>query len=247
MNIFLLRGLVREKKHWGDFLDKIQKTFPEAKIYTPEIQGVGEYYNVTSPSTLEELVDFMRSQFKDQIEQSDQNILVAMSLGGMIARCWMEKYPTDFKKSVLINTSFRKLSCTFKRIRPMAALAFIRLFLTTNTSLRELGILRLVSNSPEEKLQKILPSWIDIQRKRPVKRQSFINQIKAALTYHPPLDKPQSDLLILAGADDRLCHCQCSIDVYKAWGGKLELHPYAGHDLPIDAPEWIVKQMKDWI
>lgn len=247
MNIFLLRGLVREKRHWGDFVDKIQKAYPDAKIYTPEIQGVGEYHDMTSPDSLEEMVDFMRSKFQTQIESSDDNLLIAISLGGMMSRCWMEKYPDDFKKVVLMNTSFRGISKLFHRLQPSALFTFVRLFLTINTAFRELGILRLVSNSPEDKLQAILPSWIKIQKDAPVKKNSFIAQIKAALKYHPPLEKPKAQLLILAGAADRLCHCQCSIDVYKTWGGKLELHPYAGHDLPMDAPEWIIKHIKIWV
>jgi pimeloyl-ACP methyl ester carboxylesterase len=246
MNLFLLRGLVREKEHWGEFVDKVKAAFPQANIILPEIQGVGEFYQQTSANTLEDMVEFMRKNHKDQIEDENQNVLFAMSLGGMLARCWMDLYSEDFHKVILVNTSFRGLSPVYRRLRPMALFSFLRLFLTIDLALRELGILELVSNSPKQVLTTMLPHWLEIQKKRPVSRKSFVNQIQAALKYRPPLDKPNAEILILAGAGDRLAHCQCSVDVLKAWGGKLVIHPYSGHDLPIDASEWLIKELKDW-
>ena len=92
----------------------------------------------------------------------------------------------------------------------------------------------------------ILKHWIDIQEKRPVLRGSFVNQIKAAMTYNAPLDPPEAKLLILASKADRLCNYQCSELIHKTWGGTLKLHDKAGHDLPIDASKWIIENINNW-
>ena len=105
MNIFLLRGLVREKEHWGEFVTLVKTSFPQAQIFTPEIPGVGEFYQQVSPSSFKLMVEFMRNNYQQHFHTENTNIIMALSLGGMIAREWMELYPHDFKKSILVNTS----------------------------------------------------------------------------------------------------------------------------------------------
>ena len=65
MNIILLRGLVREKKHWGSFVEELKEAFPKANIITPEIQGVGEYVDTVSPSNFVDMVKFMQKEWSD--------------------------------------------------------------------------------------------------------------------------------------------------------------------------------------
>jgi hypothetical protein len=79
------------------------------------------------------------------------------------------------------------------------------------------------------------------------RRKSFLNQIRAALTYRPSLVRPGADLLTLAGRRDRLCDCRSSIRIHQVWGGTLAIHPWAGHDLPLDDPRWVVQQIQAWL
>jgi len=51
----------------------------------------------------------------------------------------------------------------------------------------------------------------------------------------------------MAGKKDRLCHYSCSEKIHQAWGGKLEMHPEAGHDLAIDSTEWTAQTIKNFI
>jgi len=246
MNIFLLRGLVREKAHWGIFVQELEAAFPSDSIITPEIQGVGQFVDTVSPNNLEDMVDFMRAQFISQIESGEECILIAMSLGGMIARLWMEKYPKDFTKSILINTSFKGISPLHERLKPLSMLNFFKIFLTPSIAKRERAIIKMVSNNDTDH-ESIIKDWIAIQKKRPVKRISFINQIKAAMTFTPPLSKPDTELLVLASKNDRLCNYKSSIKLHKRWGGKLSVNQNAGHDLPLDDSPWVITEIQTWL
>ncbi len=245
MNIVLLRGLVREKRHWGRFIDELKEALPDHKIITPEIPGVGEFNNVTTPPSFDQMIEFMREKLGEELK-GQETLIMAMSLGGMIAKRWDELYPNDFKKLVLVNTSFKGINKLTKRLQPQSIKAFGKLFMTPGVQEREIGILRMVSNNWSDH-PRILKEWVDIQKDAPVSRKSFINQIRAALSYSPGQEKPNAELLFVASKKDRLCSYHCSEQLHELWGGKLELHPTAGHDLPIDDGPWLAQKIKEFI
>ena len=247
MNIFLLRGLVREKEHWGEFKKLIHLYFPEANIITPEIQGVGEFVDQISPNNFRDMVQFMRQKNQEYFHSNSNNIIIAMSLGGMMIKQWLEMYPQDFKKVILINTSFKGINPISKRLRILTLLNFIKIFISRNINNRERSIIKIVSNLNKDN-EEIIKSWVAIQKKRPVSKKSFINQIKAALNFKTNKNWPKEiPLLILASKKDKLCHYSCSEKLSKLWQGEFHLHSSAGHDLPLDDGEWLLKKIKNWI
>ena len=54
-------------------------------------------------------------------------------------------------------------------------------------------------------------------------------------------------LLVLASAADALVDPRCSQRVAQAWGCVLRTHPSAGHDLPLDDGEWVVREVSAWL
>lgn len=242
----MLKGLVREKRHWGEFVETMKQTFPNANIIPMDYPGVGLKNEQISPSNFKEYVKDMRNEYQQYFDGKQDNVLMAISLGGMMARQWMELYPDDFKKCVLMNTSFKGICPIYKRLQPQSMKTFIRLFLTRDRDQVEKGILEMVSNR-RDRHPPILKNWIAYQKERPVSHRSFLNQITAALTFNAPKEAPKPELLILAGKKDRLCHYNCSERIQAVWGGKLEIHPEAGHDLAIDAPEWTAEQIQNFL
>lgn len=243
-NIILLRGLVRESRHWGDFPHKLQEALLQYKIHTPEIQGVGKYHKTISPDNLPDMIEFMRDQVKEQLGK--ETIIIAISLGGMITKQWSEKYPDDFGKMILINTSFKGVNSLLHRLRPAAIMSFLDIFLTGNLAMREKKILDLISNEPQ-KIENVHSNWIKIQEEAPVNRKSFVNQIKAALKFNPSEIKPTIPLLLIASRADRLCDYNCTLKLNQLWGGTLKLHQTAGHDIPLDDPQWLIEKIKGFI
>lgn len=61
-NWLLLRGLARESGHWGDFVSRLQREFPQATINTLDLPGTGRFNNLPSPNTIENIVKFTREQ-----------------------------------------------------------------------------------------------------------------------------------------------------------------------------------------
>lgn len=242
--IILLRGLVRESRHWGNFPKQLESAIADSTILTPEIQGVGRYINTSSPDNLIDMIEFMREQIKEHLGKD--SIIMAMSLGGMIAKQWTEKYPDDFSKMILINTSYKGINPLLHRLKPSAIFQFLNIFITPHMGMREKKILDLVSNVPKKR-DSILPEWIEIQKDAPVARESFINQIKAALKFQPSSQKPSLETLLIASKKDRLCDYNCTVKLSQLWNVPLKLHQSAGHDIPLDAPEWLIEKTKEFI
>ncbi|HXA48071.1 MAG TPA: alpha/beta hydrolase, partial [Burkholderiaceae bacterium] len=55
-----LRGLIREKRHWGAFPDVFQQEFADANIVTLDLPGNGSLYREPSPMRVEEMAQFCR-------------------------------------------------------------------------------------------------------------------------------------------------------------------------------------------
>lgn len=244
-NIVLLRGLVREKRHWGDFPRLLKEAIPQLNIILPEIQGVGEFADMISPSNFDEMISFMRNQILEDLQNED-TIILAISLGGMIAKRWTELHPEDFSKMILLNTSFKGINPLFNRLQPSALIKFLKIFMTGSLEKREEQIVQLVSNEKDNHAG-LVEDWIKIQNDAPVKKQSFVNQIRAALSFTPSKKRPQIPVMILAGIGDRLCHYKSSLKLHNIWGGSIHLHETAGHDLPSDDPQWLINKVKKFI
>jgi pimeloyl-ACP methyl ester carboxylesterase len=92
----------------------------------------------------------------------------------------------------------------------------------------------------------LLRQWTDWRRAHPVSRANALRQLLAAMRYRAPRRVPPVPLLLLSGAADGLVHPACSAAVARAWRLPMAVHPDAGHDLPLDAPDWVVAQVVAW-
>ena len=54
--------------------------------------------------------------------------------------------------------------------------------------------------------------------------------------------RTEGPLLLLAGAGDRLVDPACSRRLARTWQVPLLEHAQAGHDLPLDDPDWVAHQ-----
>ena len=95
----LIRGLLREARHWGKLPELLQKQYPNALILTPDIPGNGKLNHLTSPDTIEAMTDALREQVTKEYALQ----LIAISMGGMIAIDWMSRYSAEVNSAVLIN------------------------------------------------------------------------------------------------------------------------------------------------
>jgi hypothetical protein len=90
---------------------------------------------------------------------------------------------------------------------------------------------------------KNLPALIDFSKKYPVNKFNMIRQIYAAARVRFPgrLKRP---VFLLASDGDRLVSRDCTLALAAHWGAPASFHPWAGHDLPIDDPLWILNEIE---
>lgn len=240
--LLLLRGLIREQHHWGDFPNILQEHFPQTEILMLDIPGNGCFYQSTSPKTIAGMTDALRQQLKD-LEKSVPVNLLALSMGGMIAIDWMTRYPEEIATGVLVNTSLANLSPFYQRLRWQRYGLLLKMIRQTPAE-KEQTILTLTSNHQQHNAD-LLKAWQQRQQQYPVTPQNALNQIIASATFQPT-QRPSQPLLVVTSKADQLVDYRCSIKLHQAWHTALEQHETAGHDIPLDDPLWLSQIIKDW-
>jgi pimeloyl-ACP methyl ester carboxylesterase len=242
----LLRGLMREQRHWGDFPARYQVAL-KTPLTCLDFAGNGHLHARTSASSVAGMVEDIRNQLR-QLGIAPPYRVLALSLGAMVAVEWAMQYPAELEKVVLINTSLAPFNPFYQRLRPRNYPVLLRTLLTGSLELREALILRLTSTHyGGEHAAAILAQWISYASQCPVTRTNILRQLLAAVRYRAAPDKPAPDLLLLAGQRDALVNVQCSKTLAQRWHCPLRLHPGAGHDLPLDDPAWVIQQITDWL
>jgi pimeloyl-ACP methyl ester carboxylesterase len=156
----------------------------------------------------------------------------------------MRAHPEQVAGAVLINTSAGGLSLPWQRARPWAMGQILAAMATTDPLARERRIHALTSNRPD-RAEEVVALWADLARRQAVTRANVVRQLVAAARFraaHPPA----IPVLVLASSRDRLVDPTCSHALATHLHAPLEEHPTAGHDLPLDDPEWVVDRIRGW-
>lgn len=163
-------------------------------------------------------------------------------MGGMIALRWAELFPNEISKVFAINSSAANLSARKDRFNLSEIKKIIGIFLSTDPYLKEERILKLTTSSLEISSE-LVNEFADIQKTHPVKMRSSLNQLWAASTFRidHALDIP---VVIIASAKDRLVNPNCSQALAETLSATLIVHPSAGHDLPLDDPDWLLSELR---
>jgi len=241
-NFLLLRGLMREQRHWEKFPQLLQARFPEARIITLDIPGNGLHYQCLSPKSISKITDCLRSELYSSSHVGPINI-IALSMGGMAAIDWMCRYRSEITSAVLINTSASSCSPFFQRLRWQNYPAIIKLIFLGHQR-QERKILELTSHLHRNDTD-LLERWYSWRQQHPVSKKSTYNQLIASSTF-TPAKKPEQPLLLVASKCDRLVDYRCSLALQKSWQSDYLEHPSAGHDLPLDDPEWLAENIVEW-
>jgi len=244
-NWILLRGLARESAHWGAFAPLLQGAFPDTNITTLDLPGTGRFYQEDSPNTIKAITDKVRNHALEQGLLGQPAIILALSLGAMVAWEWMKSYPEDIGGATLISTSFADLSPFYQRLRWQSYGRILALGMQKDIRKRERAILQLVNNSRELDEQ-LAQEWVTIYKERPISPKNTFRQTLAAATYQSG-NKPRQPVLLLNAKGDNLVAPACSEAIHKKWQLELRTHPWAGHDLTADDGGWVIVQLQDWI
>lgn len=240
-----LRGLIREKRHWGRFPADFRHEIPDADIVTLDLPGNGALFREPSPARIEDMAQYCRQELAARGLAPPYRLL-ALSLGAMVAVSWCAQYPDEVDACVLINTSLRPFDPFYRRLRPQNYLRMIGAALHGGMEQRERLILQLTSCRGDMQTA-LFDGWIAFQREFPVSRRNALRQLYAAMRYRAPQDKPQAAILVLGSAQDRLVDARCSHSLVQRWHTESAFHPTSGHDLPLDDGPWVARQVSRWL
>lgn len=243
----LLRGLMREARHWGEFPTLFQNAMGAQHVVTLDFPGNGRLHAQASATSVE-MANYCHTQLR-QLGYAPPYRVLALSLGAMVAVAWSELYPSELERMVLINTSMAPYNPFYHRLRPANYPILIRHLLFGSIDQRESLILSLTSRLKRstELRQAILEQWTAYARECPVTRANVLRQLQAALCYRATPTTPHTPVLLLAGQQDQLVNVKCSLALAQHWRCAIRLHRTAGHDLPLDDGVWVTQQVKEWL
>lgn len=241
----LLRGLTRETAHWSGLVADLQRALPDDAVLAVDLPGNGHWHHRPSPATVQGMVQACRADLAARGLTPPYHLL-AMSLGAMVAVEWACAAPEEVASGVLVNTSLRPFSPFYHRLRPHNYGALLRLVLWPRApETVEQQVLAMTSNLAAQRAS-VLAHWADVRQQRPVSALNALRQLLAAARYRAQAQAPRPPLLLLASRDDQLVSSACSQALSAAWNLPLVMHPFAGHDLPLDDPAWVVAQVQQW-
>lgn len=258
MKLVLIRGLTRESRHWGLLaspngpLARQLALLPDPamrEIVTLDLPGNGLFCDQRSPTSVSEMVELARARLRAD-GHTPPYTLVAMSLGAMVATDWAQRYPAEAWRLILINTSLRPYAALYFRLRPRSWLPLARAGLRWANPLHTERIERIIHRLTCKRLDTLeadVAGWSQIHRTAPVSPGNAFRQLWAAARFRADAEPPRCRTLLLSGAGDTLVHPQCSSAIARQWRAGHYQHPWAGHDLPHDDPDWVSARIAGWL
>jgi len=248
MKWLILRGLVREQRHWHEFKGilegKLKSIDPSAEVHAIDMAGFGTEIERVSAKTIAGIVDDLRQRWNLLKKTPDEEWgVLAVSLGGMVTACWISRYPEDFKKAVLINSSMSGLSPIQDRMKPSNYSKIFKLLLSTDLVQREMTILSMTTNFPKDRIRARAEKQAPYGQN--VNKMNAVYQIMAAIRFKAP-ERIVTPMIVLVGDGDQLVSPRCSEAIARQYQAKLIRHPTGNHDLTADAPEWVADQVGAW-
>ena len=248
MNWLLLRGLAREQRHWGPFPDVFRARLQQdsaARVHCLDLPGTGTALARKSPASIRAIVEEMRERFLAlRAAEAGPWSLLAISLGGMVAMQWCAAHPDDFSSLVLLNTSAANLSAPWRRMDFRVLPKIVRTLVMRDPVRRQRNILEMTTRLTAD-LDGLAVKFAGVQADAPIRNATVLRQLWAATRFRAP-KRLALPVLVLAGGRDPFTDPSCPRRVATHFGAALEVHPEAGHDLPLDAPAWVAERVATW-
>lgn len=245
MRWLLLRGLAREQRHWGEFPRIFAERVPNARVTCLDLAGAGTEHQRATPTSVAGLVDDLRARLL-ALPGDEPWSIFAVSLGGMIAMDWCARYPGDFRRGVVVNTSARDLGSFWERFVPANYPKIFSTLASADPLQRERNILDITTNNPKLDREAIARRHAEYSTDRPMARMNVVRQILAASKQSAP-QRLELPVLVIGSTADRLVSSKCSTRIAERLGADLVMHDAAGHDLPTDEPAWLADQVAAWV
>ena len=247
MNWLLLRGLSRDSRHWGHFPSILEEHVNDSKAFVLDLPGFGTERHRISPLSIKRITDDTRRRWLElKREHGGPWNILSISFGGMVTMDWVDRFPFDFQNAVLINTSSRDTAAPLRRLQPRGVRGFIQVALAKTTLAKEKEILDFNCNTAIYKDPELEQKWCQWADEQPNPPSNTLIQLQAAMRFKAPKKLPIRTLFV-SSQSDRLTHPRCSWELAHRYKASLIFHDIAGHDIPLDAPDWLADQVQRWL
>jgi len=243
---------MREQRHWGEFPRILQAQVPGSEVVCLDLPGTGTESQRSCPFSVMEIVQDVRERWlKIRKEGENWNIL-GVSLGGMIAMEWCSLNPHDFNRLIFVNSSAANLSPPWFRMRLQVVpnlLVSAMMGQSLNKQVkRELAILKMTTRLRSD-MDEVAKIWAIFFAEQPISSSTGMRQFWAALRFVAPARSEVTpvEILTVCSKKDHFTDPRCSERLAQHFQAQKIEHPQAGHDLPLDDPEWLARQVFDWI
>lgn len=239
----LLRGLGREVAHWHSFPQQLTESLglDEGAVLCLDLPGSGDQSTAPAPWTVAGTAAAVRRCWLEHARQGVWGLL-GISLGGMVAIDWAGRWPDDFVRVVTINPSERSTCCWCRRLRWRALPLMLRIAMTRDVARREDLIFELTTRRLGQDRAGLLAERVKIERRRPTRPATVLRQLVAAARWSLPASVP-IPVLMLVSLGDSMVDPVCGQRLAARLATVPALHPWGGHELPLDDPAWICDQL----
>jgi len=240
-----VRGLSREARHWLPFPEHFERDVPGASVHLLDLPGAGTEWRRAAPLSVGACMrDARRRWLRLRDVHPGRWAILGISLGGMVVLRWAGQFADDFERAVVINTSAADLSPPWGRMRLGVLPGITRALRASDPVAREREILKATTRlfTGHDALAE---RWAGYHREQPITRVNVLRQLAAAARFRSP-DRIAVPLLVLAAAHDPLARADCGRRIADKYRARFQLHPTAGHDLPLDDPRWVTRRVADF-
>lgn len=176
-------------------------------------------------------------------------ILVGSSMGGSISLWMSYLYPQAYKKLVLVSPAVAPLRA---RLVHTPSVFTVAKFIGEKVLSRKLieNIVKRLVVRQNLVSDEAIDTYYEPYKNNPDAMLCFIKatNIFKEVDIWKKLESLKADVLLTWGKEDLITpfrHTKRFKKVFPEWTYKY--HPFAGHHIQEDDPEWLVKQMEDWV
>jgi pimeloyl-ACP methyl ester carboxylesterase len=242
----LLRGLTRESRNWAELPDRLRDCGAQGEIVGIDLPGSGRYVRSRAPTSIAATTAFLRERLAERGHAPPYRV-IALSLGGMVAADWAQRFPGEVQGLVLINTSMRRCGRLVERMRPGAWPLIAHAAWRWRDRRAAEAAIHALTCARTDSREADLDAWVRIYESAPPTRANALRQLMAAARFDGPAEAPRCPTLVLVSRGDALVHRTCSAKLAAAWGVALIEHAWAGHDLAHDDPAWLADTIAAWV
>lgn len=237
----LLRGLMRDKRHWNGFDQRLRQR--GCTVFTPDLPGNGLLNHQKSPLSIAKYAQAVWQQL-DETLKGQPFYLLGLSMGGMLAMEMAQQRPWQVTHVFVLNSSAANLSPWYHRFNLFNVFAaFVKRCRGHQLHPIESTIVRLTSYRHRRDTT-LIARWSEYRKQTSPAFFNACRQLYAAFRYRCPasLAIPVS---ILCGDRDALVTLQSSKALAAHFKVELIVLAYCGHDITIDAPAKLVHYLSD--